>query len=209
MESYNKKFQEDKLHNTTLIESDNFRIVPSVGSIVEGWVLLIPKKHYISFSEMDENLIEEANTLSEKVYRLLSEIYDCEIVSFENGANSVKNQIGCGVDYAHIHFVPINVNLKSIIESEYGDVIKWDKVYSLNELNRFVGNSYFYLNFDSQQIVCCAPYPKSQLIRKHIASFVGVPDKYDWKKNPFEDNVLKTINKLQSVIKEENECIFA
>lgn len=209
MKTCNKKFQENKLQNKTLLESQNFRVITSIGAIVEGWVLLIPKKHFISFSEMDDNLLLEAEKLSEKIYLLLNKTYQCEIVSFENGANSYNNKIGCGVDYAHIHFVPIKINLKRIIESEYKNDIKWDNIYSLNKINEYRDSSYFYIKTNQKGLITFAPSPKSQIIRKGIAKAVGIPNKFDWKKYPFKINVINTINKLQSIRIKENDYTFA
>jgi hypothetical protein len=34
--------------NEFLIETENFAVVPSLGALVEGWLLMVPKEHYIS-----------------------------------------------------------------------------------------------------------------------------------------------------------------
>jgi len=115
MKTCNKKFQDNEAHNKSLIESKNFRVIPSIGAIVDGWVLMIPKKHYVSFSEMGEELLLEATELGKYLNSLLNQIYQREVISFENGASSKNNLIGCGVDYAHLHFVPISIDLKRTI----------------------------------------------------------------------------------------------
>lgn len=209
MDIYNKKFHENKLQNRTLLESQNFRVIPSIGAIVEGWVLLIPKKHYVSFSEIDETLLFEAKNLGERTRALLHNTYQCEIVSFENGANSKNNLIGCGVDYAHIHFVPIKINLKKIIEKEFQIKIDWHNINSIVELKKYRKSSYFYIRTEFTEFATIAPQPKSQLIRKGIANAVGKPNEFDWKKYPFYSNVNKTINSLLSSKLTENESAIA
>src|SRR5689334_5777564 len=36
-----------------LLSTDNFYVVPSLGSLVEGWLLVIPKDHVISAAALD------------------------------------------------------------------------------------------------------------------------------------------------------------
>jgi len=71
----------------------------------------------------------------------------------------------------------------------------------------YKGSSYYYINYNRREHIAVAPYPKSQVIRKKIADVMGIPDKYDWKNHEFKNNVAKTINKFQSYILIENECI--
>lgn len=42
-----------------VFESRNFVVVPSLGSLVEGWMLLLPKKHLLSMGALPEELVAE------------------------------------------------------------------------------------------------------------------------------------------------------
>jgi len=195
----NKKFQEDTFQNKTLFESDNFRVIPSLGAMVEGWILLIPKDHYISFSEMDDVRLKEAEMMCDKVYSLLEGLYQSKIVSFENGASSRNNKIGCGVDYAHIHFVPIEIDLKKILDLEYQTELEWKSVKSIQDIKSYQNDSYFYIkNNNNERYITRAINPRSQVIRKGIANLIGVPNQYDWKTHSFHKNIVKTIDSFCS-----------
>ena len=35
-----------------LVETENFVVVPSLGALVEGWLLIVPKAHHISYGAL-------------------------------------------------------------------------------------------------------------------------------------------------------------
>ena len=42
-----------------LFESPNFVVLPSLGALVEGWLLLVPKKHFICMGELPDSVANE------------------------------------------------------------------------------------------------------------------------------------------------------
>nr|WP_321357812.1 hypothetical protein [uncultured Draconibacterium sp.] len=204
----NKKFQDiNNICNKPLFESEHFKVIPSIGSIVEGWLLMIPKTHFISFAYMSQELLIEAQEVSVQIINIIKKEYNSDVVVFENGAGELNTKIGCGVDYAHIHFVPIKINAKHIIDSFYKRELLWKKIFSLKELSTYKTN-YYLINDSSNYFVGIPPFAESQLIRKGIAESVGMPHKFDWKKYPFEENVVKTINRFKHQTIEINEQLF-
>src|SRR5688572_22883211 len=93
------------LWDTPLFESENFSCVPSVGALVEGWLLVVPKNHALSCSRIGAGHRNEFASFVETVATALQLKYG--VVSlFEHGAGRCRSSIGCGVDYAHLHLVP-------------------------------------------------------------------------------------------------------
>ena len=43
-----------KLENTIIDESDNFVVLPTIGALVDGYLMIISKKHINSMSELEE-----------------------------------------------------------------------------------------------------------------------------------------------------------
>ncbi len=192
-----KKFHNKEVYNTILFESDNFLVIPSLGAIVEGWLLIIPKEHFISMGYIDnENMLSELEELIEKVGDLVQSTHG-DYVIFENGAYSQNNLVGCGVDYAHVHVVPTEHNLIHEIESKFNVFYNWTSVKNLKDTCKFIRQSKPYLYYRDQSkksFVTTNENIPSQLFRRAIASSIGIDDKYDWKKYPFTDNIVKTIN---------------
>lgn len=191
-----KKFYDKQLFNQILLETENFAVMPTLGSIVEGWLLIIPKKHYVSFGYMTNLcLFDELSALLSQIEMIVKETYG-DFIIFENGAFCANSMVGCGVDYAHIHIVPTNLNLPKTVEDQFDLKYSWKQIEDLKESIFYIKEGLPYLYYRDQQkqsfITTCDNIP-SQLFRKAIASSVGLIDKYDWKKEPFLDNIEKTI----------------
>jgi len=204
-----KQFELPTVYNKTLLESENFKVIPSLGSMVEGWVLIVPKKHYLSFGYLEAYYFEELNELHCELSSKLKKIYNKNIISFENGSFTSGSSIGCGVDYAHIHYVPIDIDIKQKVNDAYNNTLSWQKISSLLSVKNTIENlsSYLFIeDVNSQKFLCEIDKPYSQLIRQIIANHLGIPEQYDWKAFHFEENIKKTIEKFNN--KTLNEIEF-
>ena len=197
---YTKQFELPLIFNESLIETENFKVIPTLGSLVEGWVLVVPKKHYLSFGYLEEYLFTELNYIHNKVIKTLQILYNDDVIVFENGALDLGSFIGCGVDYAHIHYVPLKLDIKYLVNEFYGNNIKWEKITTLGRMKYKIEKSKPYLFIEENnrdRYICEIHQPYSQLIRKFIANQVGKSSQYDWKEYSFEENITKTIDKFE------------
>jgi diadenosine tetraphosphate (Ap4A) HIT family hydrolase len=197
-----KKFNSPEFYNQKLYETENFAVVPSLGSIVEGWLLIIPKNEIISYGYLQSTaLYNELESLIDYVGGFVKKLYG-DFVVFENGACSQNKLVGCGVDYAHIHIVPTTRNLINIIEIEFGIYYDWKPIASLQETANYIQNNQpylFYRNQQNESFITTTDNIPSQLFRKALASASGVSEKYDWKTNLFAENMQKTIEVFKNV----------
>lgn len=196
----NKKFNNNSPYNISLLESEHFRVIPSLGSMVEGWVLIVPKKHYLSFIYLEDYLFEELNSLHNKLISLLKEIYKKNIIAFENGTIIEGTSVGCGVDYAHIHYIPLEMDIIKTINNSY-DKLTWLEVNEIKDLRSTVEpfKPYLFVQVTNEKkYVCSISNPQSQIIRKAIANYLGLPEKYDWKQFNFDNNIQNTISKFRN-----------
>jgi len=196
----NKKFFENTAYNEVLFESDNFVVLPSLGALVEGWLLVVPKKYALCFGELEFELFAELDNLIFTVRNNLQDKYG-EFVVFEHGASIQNTLAGCGVDYAHLHMVPIQIDLiKGLNLLPANPSYVWHTAPSLSETRKYFkeGRQYLLVQNPSQklQITHSKEIP-SQLFRKVIAAFLNVPDKFDWKVHSENINIEKTIRNVR------------
>jgi diadenosine tetraphosphate (Ap4A) HIT family hydrolase len=193
----NKNFNANEFYNQRLYETENFAVIPALGSIVEGWLLIIPKERYISFGYFQlPQLFDELSQLINDVSNIVQKLYGAHII-FENGAFCSNTLVGCGVDYAHFHIVPTKHNLIETIENEFGIYYDWKQIDSLSESVKYIEDKKPYLYYNTQQresLITTNDNIPSQLFRKALAFNMGLPDEYDWKKYPFTENIHKTID---------------
>src|SRR5690349_2831997 len=85
-----------------LFESPNFFAIPSLGALVEGWVLLVPRAHVVCSGALESRLLDEFAAMKEKLSALVRERYGTVSI-FEHGPSVPGHDVGCTVDHAHLH----------------------------------------------------------------------------------------------------------
>src|ERR1041385_1989822 len=103
-----------ELWDHPLFESPNFVVLPSLGALIEGWVLIVPKKHYVCMGAVPSALGGEMEDLKRLVSSRLLHTYG-SVCAFEHGPSCEKRSVGCGVDHAHLHLVPTEFDLADAV----------------------------------------------------------------------------------------------
>jgi diadenosine tetraphosphate (Ap4A) HIT family hydrolase len=196
-----KKFFNPTSYNRILFESENFVVIPSLGSLVSGWLLIVPKRFSLNLSLLKKSELEELDNLATNCERTIKEKYGTNVVRFEHGPSIAKSKVGCGVDYAHLHLVPINfdliIGLQQLLHIDY----YWTEINSLVSLSdiNFGANYLYYRNIANQHFITVQENIPSQLFRRVIASYLHAPETFDWKLFPQIDKIEDTINNLSQV----------
>ena len=186
-----------KLANTILEETKNFTVIPTVGSLTDGYILIVAKKHFYNMFELSNEVKEEYFNLIEKYRCMFKQIYKKYPIVFEHGTISHDlEKTSSSIVHAHTHIVNHNYNdEKSILNKlnfkEIDDIINLNKNY----IFYISPNGKKYLTYDFQAT--------SQLMRILIAEDLGIKDKYNWKEEVFEENIISTINSIKR-FKEKN-----
>ncbi len=164
-----------------LYENEHAFVVPTIGSITPNYLLIIPKRHVISCKDLSTEEIESLMQCKEKIeYNVGSGTI------FEHGSFSGQKSGGASIEHAHLHFIPVEID-QSIIPNKP----EFKQIKSIAELNSI--NSEYLLIWNKSGIY----YTKSesvpsQFLRKVIAKYFGVPDKWNWKEFPFVENMQHT-----------------
>jgi diadenosine tetraphosphate (Ap4A) HIT family hydrolase len=185
--------------DTVLLESENFVVIPTIGSIIPGWLMVLPKKHFLRVESLDKALLEEFSEVRYWAKDALRQSFG-PVVCFEHGPTRVKDALGCGVDHAHLHVVSTELDLLTVAKRASGVSLRWRKTRSLDEqcLTDFSDVPYLYFEDQNDNTwVCEAETAGSQFFRRALAFSEGMPQKYDWKSFEFENNVRFTIDEIK------------
>src|SRR6266705_3229591 len=87
-----------------LFRSERFVVIPSLGQIVGGYLLIVPTSHLMALGDISDASLGEFTVLSRSVRAILEAEYE-SCVFFEHGARCAAAG-GCGVYHAHLHAVP-------------------------------------------------------------------------------------------------------
>ena len=184
-----------KIENTIIYETENFRVIPSVGALVDGYILIVAKAHINSLSELNQAQKKEYEELVNKLSIIFKEIYGKRPVLFEHGTPNLKNSMSANsIIHAHSHIVNFEFkNEKEIINKynfvpieSFDDVVNENYIYYQNN-NRGKFVSY---QFDSV----------SQLMRILVANEIDKKDEYNWREHDFKENIEVMLEKIKPII---------
>jgi ATP adenylyltransferase len=191
--------QTRRLWDTPILETHSFVVLPTVGPLVEGWLLIVPKTRVLSFACVARGELAQLEAVLEKTVALVEEAYG-PVAIFEHGAAASNDRVGCGVDYAHLHVVPTTCNL--LFDAQViAPNIDWKTVDSLAAIRCLNSDNYWFVQqnyYDRNCYLGRLRYgePPSQLFRQVIASDLGRQSAYDWKQDPHEQLIAATVGRL-------------
>ncbi|MDD4877522.1 MAG: HIT family protein [Candidatus Nanoarchaeia archaeon] len=182
------------LEKDLIAETKNFVVVPTLGQIVEGYSLIIPKKHVLCYGLLSEKMIDEYLELKEKVDKAVTSAYQ-KPMYFEHGI------VGQTVPHAHIHCVPTDRDLLPALMLRNYSIKANRKINSEKDLKQVLhdfGPYYFYecsgvkMAFDVNS--------HEGPMRSALANALGTPELADWQsfnRRADEKSMKNTIEKLK------------
>jgi len=184
-----------EINNRCLFQTNLFACVPSIGSFVEGYVLVVPKKHYLASLRMPQDYLQELQMIIDALDKYYVNCYRSSFVAYEHGTSNEENVGGMSVVHAHVHFAPCNsAVIKLCPEFKF---IKFDSLINASEYYRKSGDERPYLllrDIDNAYYLTFSNNIPSQFFRKRVCDIIGQTGKGDWKEHPFIDNIKKTLN---------------
>jgi diadenosine tetraphosphate (Ap4A) HIT family hydrolase len=125
--------QSRELWDTPLFESRSFVAIPTVGALVEGWLLVVPKTAALSFARLSTGQLSELGEFLDEIVPFIESAYG-PVSVFEHGPAIANSSVGCGVDYAHLHLVPTRCDLLAGAR-EIAPNVRWDQIRSFDEIH--------------------------------------------------------------------------
>lgn len=196
-----KKFFTRNTYDSILYESEHFSVVPSLGSLVEGWVLIIPKEETLNISLLEVTLQNELAQLIQEIESFQRSLFG-DTVIFEHGPANKCSKTGCGVDYAHLHMVPFKKNLIDGIRKFLGLNYNWVEIEGISNISKYNKDCLDYLYYrstDNRHYITFYKEFPSQIFRQVIAHFENIPDRYNWREYPENHNILKTMAEFNKI----------
>ena len=178
-----------KRENTILEETTYFYVIPAVGSLVVGYVLILCKRHIYSMAELNNKEQKEYENLIEKYRNIFKSIYKKYPIVFEYGSPNIENKTKANsIDHAHTHIVNYQYkNEEKIIKN-----LNFNPIGELTQLTK-KQNYILYIN-PNKVIYMTTNFPSiSQLMRLVMAKELKIESKYKWQKETFKENIEQPI----------------
>lgn len=173
-------------------ETERFVAVPSLGSLVVGWLLVLPKEHMLSLGEFGSDSHGEIETIAADWASTFG-----PLTWFEHGPAHPSSAVGCSIDHAHMHLVPTGgLDLREAA-ARCMPGLGLERVEDPDGAIREAvddGTPYLYLRSpDGTSWLAASEEIPSQAFRRCIAAAQGRSDQYDWRDFPRHDVLRETI----------------
>lgn len=199
LDCYFLKLYKQQMKDRIILKSGNFAVLPTIGQITEGHVLILPFKHYTSIGGLPRAQISELDTLMNEIRKRIVSRYGVNPVFFEHGTVCEgKESGGCGIYHMHLHTVPLSNQIDFL---KFVD-LPLRKIRSLFELRRIIskGRSYvLYVDQLNNMFVSEKEHLQSQYMRQKLAVALGLGN-WDWRQSQKEERLILTYKRLLQTI---------
>lgn len=178
------------------IETEQFAVIPSLGPLVPGHVIVCPKQHHRSLSVVPSSYDEEFDGLLRRLRNLLCAAYSVPIHFFEHGMSREGSRVLCSVDHAHLHAVPTPVSIAEVLCSHAPILVP----SGLSGLRSVAGDReyIFYESPNGERFVIPGNTHQfeSQYLRRVFAEAIGNAGDWNWREHLKPDVAINTYNVL-------------
>ncbi|MGQ3228756.1 MAG: HIT family protein [Blastomonas fulva] len=182
-----------------ILRTDHLVAVPSAGALVAGWTLLVPRRPMLNLTAATAKEKRAIELAARQIGEQLEQTGE-QIWFFEHGSRNAGGVMGCGVDQAHLHIVPLTFDLGSAISCRAGEEITWTvaeksntPLDSLPATGEYIA---FWSMLDRRPNIGMVRRPVSQWMRRVIAEEMGIGAEWDYQSHPQTDRVQQTLQRL-------------
>ena len=176
----------EKPVDVIIYESENFYVIPELGSLVKGYLMIVPKKHFLSVAQFPKEYFSEYNEVCRDIEQILLNSFNGNVVTFmEHGSGpSGKTSHKKSIVHAHTHVV-VDFTLKE----EYKNMVALKECKDITLASKTHYFSY-QEGSDGKLLVTMDPlvYVQRQFPRQVMAKELGLaPGQYNWRENDFKE----------------------
>lgn len=202
LEKYNQ-FVEEPV-DCIIYESKNFYVVPELGGLKQGFLMIVPKAHILSVAQFPEELMPEYNLVCEDVEKILMKAFNGKTVAFmEHGSGpSGKTSHKKSIVHAHTHVV-VDFSLKE----KYQKMVQMKKCDNISDAKDVHYFSYQDTS-QGQLMIAMNPevYVQRQFPRQILAEELGLaPNQYNWRWHEFSEVTDATLYHINNMLRNETD----
>jgi diadenosine tetraphosphate (Ap4A) HIT family hydrolase len=195
-----KEVMSHEVETRILWEGNDWLLIPTIGPLTPGHLLLVPRKHYFSVLRSPSEVLTEFNALLERCASKLQSLYKKDVLVFEHGTIDGQKNCGACIEHAHLHIAP---GPSTFISSATSEFPGWSYRSTITDLIPLIGNSpYMLIGSVKPQpffgVRQCRDHIPSQFLRRVFAQELEEKVDWDWRKHPNANTFLKTMNDWKS-----------
>lgn len=179
-----------------------FDIISGLGSLVPGYVLLVPHAHVGSVGELSEDGAREIYDAAWEVAERVRHEFGGEVVVLEHGSSGTEADVSGGacITHAHVHLFPLDrgTDPKAFLVRDSKCIADISQLHQVARNKR----NYYYCAWNSMSGHLHAdPDLKHQHARRVWADLLGKSDEWDWSAAPYLANSRLTAIRLRAEVR--------
>ncbi|MDH0170423.1 hypothetical protein N7367_02995 [Stenotrophomonas sp. GD04145] len=187
-----------ELDSPWMADENNFALA-SVGGLVPGWSLVLPRNHCLNLGlhlQTDDFL-----AFVERAVRVVEAKFG-RVAIFEHGCTSSSSLTSCGTAHAHLHIVPVSFDLEQASRSFDAD-LDWIEC-PVREIPRVAGEAEYlfvasaFNGRETRGMLACLSEGRSQFFRRVIALHLGRPSEFNYRTHPNRSESVRTAEILRA-----------
>ena len=182
--------------NRLRLESLSFYIFPSVGSLISGHLLIVPKRHYTALSMATIDEIVELEAIIHELQSIYKAVLGSNyIFYFEHGILDVDKSLMSCVDHAHLHIIPTAVDANDL---------NFKHIESLNILEiiniKAPTPDYIFFGDDKKSYLSFDQDKHAQYLRKAVHEQLKLQSHWNWRNDAQYANIKSWMYRLNTFI---------
>ncbi len=179
-------------------DTAHFYVVPGTGAFFDGYLMIVPKEHVMSFALLDELVIKEFFRVLDDIRSILEGIYQKKVFAFEcasgrTGAGKHKTSIV----HAHFHLAATDMPVLKEVQKSGIHPLLIEK----EDLQLYGEHPYMlYVDQDDNWFMASDPncyYPRQQP-RQVLANWMGCYDRYNWRIYPMRERMAEIAEEFRN-----------
>ena len=173
-----------KFVDMIIYESPNFVVVPGLGPLAPGYLMIMTKDHYLSLAQIPKELFDEYYQIEKDIESILTAMYGKGVAFYEHGTGP-----GGAVGLKSIVHMHIHVMLDNQLKDEYKEMFCMHPIADIKDVEPI---SYFSYKWgsDGEFLVTDDPevYLQRQVHRQIYAEEHNLAkDQFNWRKTEFAE----------------------
>ena len=170
-------------------QTENFYVVPGTGAFFEGYLMIVPQKHVMSFALLSKEEQNEFFGVLNDLRTIMEAIYGKKLFAFECGSGRTgAGKHETSIVHAHFHLAPTEMPvLKEVQKSGLHPAL-----IQKEDLGDYGDDPYMlYVDQEDNWFIASDPhdyYPR-QHPRQVLAEWMGCYEIYNWRKYPFRERM--------------------
>jgi diadenosine tetraphosphate (Ap4A) HIT family hydrolase len=173
-----------KFVDRIITENSDWYVIATLGQIVGGYVLIIPKDHVSCMGALTSKQSKSMSNITKEVSHALCLEYlpnnatiPCPITMFEHGV------VGQTVKHAHLHILPVAVNLTAKIKADFPKS-EHEELQAATQLCEIYSKGQepylFWTTPNGKTMICKNPPAPGQYMRLIVAELLDAPERGEW-----------------------------